>query len=79
MDASLKYKLVETIINTNDDAVLNEIQALLKNDQSDFWLDLPDDLKSGIDEAGAQLDQGEGIPHDQVMKDIKSLFEKNDL
>ena len=74
MDASLKYKLVESIINTNDDTVLLEIQALLQINKSDFWNDLPDELKDGINEAKAELDRGEGIPHDQVMKEIKSLF-----
>lgn len=70
MDASLKYKLVETIINTNDDTILNEIQALLQINQTDFWLNLPDDLKNGIDEAKAELDRGEGIPHEYRINDI---------
>ena len=76
MDVSLKYKLVESIINTDDDAVLNEIQALLNIEQADFWPTLPNEVKSDIEEAKNQLDRGEGIPHHKVMQGIKNLFDK---
>jgi len=76
MDVALKYKLVESIINTDDDTVLSEIQALLQIHQTDFWPDLSDDLKQGINEAKLQLDKGEGIPHDEVMAEVKNRFGK---
>jgi len=77
MDAALKYKLVERIINTDDDMVLQEVQALLEMASDDFWHTLPDEVKSNIDNARQQPDRGEGIPHEVVMEKTKRLFNDN--
>jgi len=72
MDISLKYKIVEKIIQSDDDAVLNDVGAILGVPQTDFWHELPEAIKESINEAKAQLDRGEGIPHNTVMADVKS-------
>ncbi|WP_028297468.1 hypothetical protein [Olivibacter sitiensis] len=41
MDAALKYKIVEKIIQSEDDAVLNKIKSLLGIQDKDFWHELP--------------------------------------
>jgi len=76
MEAALKYKLVERIINTDDDMVLQEVQALLEMASDDFWDTLPDVAKRHFEEACEQLDRGEGIPHEEVMDEAKRLFGK---
>ncbi|MDT3403829.1 hypothetical protein [Mucilaginibacter terrae] len=76
MDAALKYKIVERIINTDDDAVLQEVQALLEMESDDFWNTLPKEAETHFDEACEQLDRGEGIPHEEVMEEAKRLFGK---
>ncbi len=40
----------------------------------DFWNDLPGEVKHAINQAKAELDRGEGIPHSQVMAEIKGRF-----
>ena len=74
MDIALKYKIVEKIIQTDDDALLNEISSLVGLSESDFWNDIPDGVKQLIDQAKGELDRGEGIPHAEVMADIKNRF-----
>ncbi|WP_428329900.1 hypothetical protein [Mucilaginibacter sp.] len=74
MDNSLKYKIVEKIIQSNDDDLLNEIKSLVGLSENDFWNDIPSEMKEAIDSAKAELDRGEGMPHEQVMADIKSHF-----
>ncbi|SEO79572.1 hypothetical protein SAMN05192574_11356 [Mucilaginibacter gossypiicola] len=74
MDIALKYKIVEKIIQSNDDNILNEINSLLGLSENDFWSDLPTPIQRAIDKAKNQLDQGEGIPHEEVMAKIKSRF-----
>jgi len=77
MDIALKYKIVEKIIQSDDDALLNEVGAILGVPQTDFWVELPEAVKQSINKAKAQLDRGEGIPHDKVMADVKSRFLKS--
>ena len=74
MDITLKYKIVEKIIQSNDDSLLNEIKSLIGLSETDFWAELPTEVKQSINKAKAELDRGEGIPHSQVMSEIKSRF-----
>ena len=76
MEIALKYKIVEKIIQSDDDAVLNEIVALLGVGENDFWHDLPASIKLQIDDAVTQLDEGEGILHEDVMAEAKERFLK---
>ena len=79
MDISLKYKIVEKIIQSNDDEILNQIKSLLNVSEPDFWDDIPENVRKAINEAKSQLDKGEGIAHSQVMADVKNRFISNDL
>lgn len=74
MDRALKYQIVEKIIQSNDDNLLNEIKSLLGLSESDFWGELPIEVKQAINQAKGELDRGEGIPHPQVMSEIKNRF-----
>jgi len=77
MDIALKYKIVEKIIQSEDDVLLSEVGAILGVPQTDFWHELPEEVKQSINEAKAELDRGEGLPHDQVMAEIKERFLKS--
>ena len=75
MDKLEKDALVIKLINTEDDAILDQVKAILTDDK-DFWDDLPEHVKEGIKEAKEQLARGEGIPHEQVMAEIKAKYLK---
>jgi hypothetical protein len=77
MDSALKYKIVEKIIQTDDDELLNEINALLNLSETDFWTELPAELKKGINKAKDELERGEGIVHSQIMSEIKTRLQIN--
>jgi hypothetical protein len=75
----LKSYLYELIDDIEDYNVLNAIYLLLaklqlKTEDSDFWDDLPEHVKAGIEEGLAQAERGEGIPHNEVMKKIKAKY-----
>jgi len=55
MDIALKYKIVEKIIQTNDDTLLNEIKSLVGLSEGDFWNDLPGEVKHAINQAKRNL------------------------
>ena len=76
MDIALKYKIVEKIIQTNDDLLLNEIKSLVGLSEGDFWKDVPVEVKQAVNKAKEELDRGEGISHSQVMTEIKEKFLK---
>lgn len=76
MNIELKYKIVEKIIQTDDDALLNEIKSLVGLSEGDFWNDIPDEVKQSINEAKGELNRGEGVPHSEVMTDIRRRFLK---
>ncbi len=75
MDIELKYKIVEKIIQTQDDQLLNEVKTLLGLFETDFWDETPAEVKQLINEAKDELDNGIGIAHEQVMADIKVRFD----
>lgn len=74
MDIALKYKIVEKIIQSNDDNLLNEIKSLIGLSETDFWTEIPVEVKQAIHKAKGELDRGEGTPHAQVMTEVRSRF-----
>lgn len=75
MDISLKYGIIEQIIQSSDDALLRQIKMLLdSDDKEDFWKNLSEESRSAIHLAKDELEQGKGIPHATVMKGIRAQF-----
>lgn len=72
MDIESKYKIVEKIIQSNDDHVLNEIKLLLDLSEGAFWKELPEEVKQAINKA--ELDRGEGIAHGQITVEVRDWF-----
>jgi len=74
MDNSLKYKIVEKIIQSNDENLLNEIKSLIGLSETDIWTEIPEEIKKSINKAKEELNRGEGLAYDDVMDEIKSRF-----
>jgi hypothetical protein len=77
----LKSSLHDLIEGIEDNDILSAVYLLLakqqnKTDEKDFWDELPDYVKVGIEEGLAQSERGEGIPHDEVMKQIKAKYQR---
>jgi len=73
MEKPEKDALVQKLINTQDDAILDQVKAILSDDK-DFWDDLPEHVKEGVNKAKEELKQGKGIPNEKVMADIKARY-----
>jgi hypothetical protein len=74
MDIETKYKIVERIIQTNDDTLLQEINTLLGLAEGDFWEEIPQEVKEAINQAKKQLDLGEGISNEEVTAEVNKRF-----
>jgi len=77
MNVKEKYRIVEKIILTNDDSILEEVKDLLGIDeQGDLWNVLPDSVKETIEKSLKESETGKLISNEEVMNDIKSRFFK---
>jgi hypothetical protein len=77
MDISLKHKIAERIIESEDDVLLNEIKSLIGLSEGDFWDNLPNEIQNEINLSKNEHDKNEGIiPHLEVMQEAKNRFLK---
>ena len=74
MEVAQKYRLVEKIIHTDDEALLREVEELLGLASEDFWYDLPSHVQQNINKAKEELDNGLGLKHEYVWSQIEKRF-----
>ena len=73
----LLRKQVKKYIDDADDKTVQMVYAMLEAEhQYDFWDELPDSVKTDIDEAIKQADAGDLVSHEEVMKKYKKLLTK---
>ena len=63
-----KIILAKRLLETDDEAVLLQIKEVFDNNEKDFWNDLPEHVKAGIERGRKQAAEGKLTPHDEVMK-----------
>lgn len=69
-----KLILLEWLANINDPKTLKEFISLKKSREKDWWLDINNEEKAAIDEGLSQLDKGEGISHEKIMKEVHDKY-----
>ena len=74
MDVATKYKIVEKIINSEDELLLGEIKDLLAVSEKDFWNGLNESTKNSINRGLEDSKKGLTKPHDEVISEIKNRF-----
>lgn len=72
MDRATKYQLVEKLVNTEDEVILEQIKAILNEDDSDFGASLSEETRNGIQQGRAQIKNGETISHEDVMAEARN-------
>lgn len=76
MDLATKYQLIEKIVQTQDDALLEEIKTLLESASGDWWNQISDAERESIEIGIQQADRGEVIPHEQAWSQIMASRKK---
>ncbi len=66
MDSTLKYQLIEKIVQTTDEALLQEIKALLESASGDWWEKTTQMERQSIERGIQRADRGEVTPHEQA-------------
>lgn len=69
-----KLSLLEWLAGLNDPKTLKEFITLKKSKEVDWWAEISEDERDAINEGLTQLDRGEGIPHEQVMKEVREKY-----
>lgn len=70
MDAKLKYQLIEKIVRTDDEALLQQVKALLESASGDWWENTGVAERESIERGIQQADRGEVISHEQAWAQI---------
>lgn len=63
-----KLQLVKRLLDTDDESVLQEVKTVFDNHEKDFWKELPDNVKQGIERSRQQAAAGLLTLHEDVMK-----------
>ena len=75
--AEIKNKLYKLITETDDESILSRVQAYfttLKGKKVDWWDTISDQEKEVTNIGLQQLENGEGIPHEEVKRKVDKLL-----
>ena len=74
----LKSSAHQLIDSINDNKILQSILAYISlakgEKKTELWNELSDTQKAAIEEGIAQLNRGEGIPHEEVMQSVRAKY-----
>ncbi len=71
-----KIELAKLILSTDDTSLINQVKALFKKKEENWWEDLPASVKLGINESIDQANRGEFISLEEVKKEVSALLKK---
>lgn len=74
MDLISKYDLIEKIVNTENETLLHQVKYLLEEEEVEGWENLHPKLKTSINRGLKKAANGEGTPHEKVMKDLRKKY-----
>ncbi len=63
-----KLQLVKRLLDTDDELIIKQVKDIFENHEKDFWNELPEFVKQGIERSREQAAQDLLTPHDEVMK-----------
>ncbi len=64
--------IAKEVLNTTDEAVLDQLKAVLQMQSGDWWKDLPAKVRRDVEESLAQADRGETVSHAEAMKQVQA-------
>jgi len=70
-----KYRIVEKIIETSDESVLEEIKIILGIADSDDWATIPESVKQVINTSLQEIKSGKLTNSETFLSEIKSKYQ----
>ena len=69
MDIQLeKLELIKMLADTDNPAIIKSVRKILKKEKTDWWDDLTDAQKEDIEEGERQIERGEFVLYEDMMK-----------
>lgn len=62
-----KLNLIKWLTDVNEPSIISQFVALRKKQQADWWDNISEEEKDEIIEGIAQADNGDFLPHEEVM------------
>ena len=77
--AELQTDLIKLIVHTNDSTFLKDMLAFFKThqQQGDWWETISEYEKEMMGIGEKEIEEGRGIPYDQVRSEINQILKKN--
>ena len=77
-----KLNLIKQLLKVKDEQLLMALKNMLEfgllrqaeTEQNDFWEELTDAQKQQIELSIKELDEGKGIPHEEVMAELRKKY-----
>lgn len=66
-----RKELADYILHSAKDSFIEKVKALLLKESVDWWNDLSDEEKAEIEEGLKQIENGEVVSHESVMKQFE--------
>lgn len=65
---AIKIELIEWLIDLDDDEMINYLKVVKESDShhNDWWNDLTDEQRTGIERGLKDIDEGKTVSHDAV-------------
>lgn len=76
MENNLKYHLIQQIVKTDNDTVLEQIRLLLESINNDWYFSISEEERNSILRGKEDLAKGIKFSHSDVMAEAKSKFLK---
>lgn len=69
MDIQLeKLDLIKKLVETEDPTIINSIREIFSKKKKDWWDELSDEQKEEIEEGERQIERGEFVSYEDMMK-----------
>lgn len=69
-----KIELLKLILETEDEAIIQELKIVSKKQEPDFWDELPNSVKESINRGLEDVAANRVQNHDQVMEKFKKAY-----
>jgi hypothetical protein len=63
-----KIELVKRLLDTDDESIIKQVKDIFESHEKDFWNELPEHVKAGIEKSRKQAEEGLLTPHNEVKK-----------
>ncbi len=72
MDIQLeKQELIRKLLETNDESIIAAVKNIFKTEKKDWWEELSQEQKEEIEEGDRQIDNGEFVLYEDLMKKFR--------